>query len=101
MMSLITDKLVWVMHTAALCRHNTLAKWAENVLSLYRFCRAAIQAAPCIFVCAACPGRLGQPVRTLGIITLPQEVQKLVCGATVLLPLSVDLVCKLVNTDWH
>jgi hypothetical protein len=58
-MSLITDELVWAMRTAAPCRRNALAKRAENVLLSYRFYRAAMQATPCVFVCATRPGQSG------------------------------------------
>jgi hypothetical protein len=68
-MSLITDKLVWAIRTAAPCHHNASARWAKNVLSSYHFCRAAMQATPCIFICAACLGQSGQPACIPGIIT--------------------------------
>jgi hypothetical protein len=68
-MSLITDELVWAVRTATPCRRNALARWAENVLSSYCFCRVAARAVSRIFVCAARPGRLGRPARLPGIVT--------------------------------
>jgi hypothetical protein len=70
------DELVWAVCTATPCHRNTLARWAENVLSSYCFCCAVIWATPCIFVCAAHPGQLGQPAHIPGIVTgIPREYQ--------------------------
>jgi hypothetical protein len=68
-MSLIMDKLVQAVRTAALCHYNTLARRAKNVLLSYHFCHAAMRATPCIFVCAAHLGQSGRSVRIPGIVT--------------------------------
>jgi RNase H-like domain found in reverse transcriptase len=57
------------MCTTAPCHRNTLARWAENVLSLYCFCRAVMRATPCVFVCVAHPGRSGRLAYIPGIVT--------------------------------
>jgi hypothetical protein len=53
------DELVRAMHTTALCRLSALARWAENVLSLYHSFLVVVWATPCIFVCVIPLGWLG------------------------------------------
>jgi hypothetical protein len=75
-MSLITDELVQAVHTTTPCHRNASAKRAENIPSLYRCCRMVVQAALCVFVCTARPGRSGRPVRIPGTVTRGMEHEK-------------------------
>jgi hypothetical protein len=101
MMSLITDKLVQAMRTAASCRHNASARRAENIPSLYRCCCVAVQATLCIFVCTARPGRLGRPARIPGTVTDVVTLLKRIyinCFETVAITDQFLWACQ---TDWN
>jgi hypothetical protein len=72
-MSLITDELVRVVHTAIPCRRNASASQAENVLLSYCLCLVAAQAMLCAFVSIVRSGRSGRPARLRGIVTEAAE----------------------------